>query len=207
MSKDELMRELREIDEILARRPALDSFPTRREKIEHAINTAKQVDSLNRQLDEIRQTMEGHPGADLGRIARDLRAIADAMGDRVDENECTIAKLQEQLRETEYERDAWRADRGMAYNRGIRARQYAMEKRIAKLEKQLDGARREVKRLEKSVCSTCNDTHIRESEDGRFFCTSCPTPCDSCRYGGIGAHCETTPCTCDCHKLGTVKIK
>lgn len=50
------------------------------------------------------------------------------------------------------------------------------------------------------VCDTCGDTHRMHMEDrGDFPCTHCPTPCQACRVGGIGAYCATTPCGCGCH--------
>lgn len=38
------------------------------------------------------------------------------------------------------------------------------------------------------------------TERNRYLmCTRCPTPCQSCRSGGIGPYCEETPCDCACH--------
>ena len=56
--------------------------------------------------------------------------------------------------------------------------------------------------MSKPVCDTCNDTHRMEVHDEHgdsrvYPCTHCPAPCERCRKG---AYCETTPCTCDCHK-------
>lgn len=55
------------------------------------------------------------------------------------------------------------------------------------------------------VCDTCNDTHQMELEgQGKVPCTRCPTPCPSCaENGGRGAYCESTPCDCSCHEMGT----
>ncbi len=50
------------------------------------------------------------------------------------------------------------------------------------------------------VCSTCSDTHSMSLGDRTVLCTHCPTPCQSCREGGNGAFCATTPCACDCHQ-------
>jgi hypothetical protein len=53
------------------------------------------------------------------------------------------------------------------------------------------------------VCSTCNDTHAMTLGDRTVMCTRCPTPCQSCRAGGVGPFCGSTPCTCECHaKIG-----
>lgn len=54
------------------------------------------------------------------------------------------------------------------------------------------------------VCWTCNDTHVMElhsygGDSREVMCTRCPTPCQKCRAGGVGAFCEHTPCSCDCH--------
>lgn len=50
------------------------------------------------------------------------------------------------------------------------------------------------------VCSQCNDTHWVETEYGKRMCQYCPIPCQKCRVGGNGPFCETTPCSCECHK-------
>jgi len=50
--------ELRHIDEVLARRPALDQLKTRVEKIEHAINTACRVDHLETDWERLRVAKE-----------------------------------------------------------------------------------------------------------------------------------------------------
>jgi hypothetical protein len=50
------------------------------------------------------------------------------------------------------------------------------------------------------VCSVCNDTHRMELRDRDVMCTHCPTPCQDCRAGGNGPYCETTPCSCSCHR-------
>lgn len=47
------------------------------------------------------------------------------------------------------------------------------------------------------VCTYCEDTHT--SPISGHMCTSCPVPCQTCRAGGFGAYCETTPCACPCH--------
>src|SRR5258708_3683073 len=46
----------------------------------------------------------------------------------------------------------------------------------------------------------CNDTHIMN--DKGWMCTRCPTPCQECRgrAGGYAPFCETTPCSCLCHR-------
>lgn len=48
------------------------------------------------------------------------------------------------------------------------------------------------------VCDYCKDTHVMPATG--FMCTRCPTPCQECRQGGNGPFCETTPCSCACHK-------
>lgn len=58
-----------------------------------------------------------------------------------------------------------------------------------------------------SVCQTCNDSHRMPMADRDDVpCTFCPTPCEACRglYQGVrlGAYCETTPCSCVCHRRG-----
>lgn len=50
------------------------------------------------------------------------------------------------------------------------------------------------------VCSTCNDTHMMPLGERSVPCTRCPSPCQKCRVGGIGAYCEKTPCPCTCHR-------
>lgn len=50
-----------------------------------------------------------------------------------------------------------------------------------------------------SICNTCNDTHRMSLEYGEVMCTHCPTPCQNCRYDGVGAYCTETPCGCNCH--------
>ena len=49
------------------------------------------------------------------------------------------------------------------------------------------------------TCKTCNDTHEMPLDDRMVMCTRCPVPCQSCRAGGNGPFCETTPCVCACH--------
>ena len=57
------------------------------------------------------------------------------------------------------------------------------------------------------ICTRCNDTHLVDAPedqagpfgDGKWMCTSCPSPCQQCRAGGNGPFCETTPCACACH--------
>jgi hypothetical protein len=56
----------------------------------------------------------------------------------------------------------------------------------------------------KPICANCKDTHRVHYEDERGewvdrYCQHCPTPCQRCRAGGIGAYCEKTPCDCACH--------
>jgi hypothetical protein len=48
------------------------------------------------------------------------------------------------------------------------------------------------------VCATCNDSHRMEIRGREVACTSCPLPCEACRFGG-GAFCKQTPCACACH--------
>lgn len=36
-------------------------------------------------------------------------------------------------------------------------------------------------------------------DDRMVMCTSCPVPCQSCRYRGNGPYCTNTPCLCECH--------
>lgn len=55
------------------------------------------------------------------------------------------------------------------------------------------------------VCSRCKDTHFVEADVGRQMCTRCPVPCQKCRAGGNGPYCETTPCSCECHRATEVK--
>jgi hypothetical protein len=50
------------------------------------------------------------------------------------------------------------------------------------------------------VCSSCNDTHVQQRETGDVMCTRCPRPCESCRGAGQYPYCDTTPCTCTCHR-------
>lgn len=55
------------------------------------------------------------------------------------------------------------------------------------------------------VCSVCRDTHkmtlhYDNGDEQVVSCTHCPTPCQQCRFGGNGAYCATTPCSCKCHK-------
>jgi len=49
-----LERELQMIDELMARRPALDDCKTRYDKISKVITTAAQKDALERELDELK---------------------------------------------------------------------------------------------------------------------------------------------------------
>ena len=56
--RNRLGRELVHVDEILARRSALDDLPTRVEKIERAINVAKRADGLERELAEVRARVD-----------------------------------------------------------------------------------------------------------------------------------------------------
>lgn len=53
------------------------------------------------------------------------------------------------------------------------------------------------------VCDHCNDTHRMSLRGDWVMCTRCPVPCQLCRYQGIGAFCENTPCACDCHSYRT----
>ena len=50
------------------------------------------------------------------------------------------------------------------------------------------------------VCSVCNDTHAmpNRNNDGVWYCTSCPTPCEKCREPR-GAYCAVLRCECECH--------
>lgn len=52
-----------------------------------------------------------------------------------------------------------------------------------------------------AVCTNCDDSHMMYLDGGRPVpCTACPSPCDQCRAGGIGAYCSQTPCGCACHQ-------
>lgn len=63
----------------------------------------------------------------------------------------------------------------------------------------------ELERLPPVVCSTCRDSHRMwlEDLDRWVMCTACPVPCQSCRVGGTGPFCESTPCKCPCHPKRT----
>ena len=49
------------------------------------------------------------------------------------------------------------------------------------------------------TCERCDDTHRMELGGAIVSCTACPVPCQECRAGGVGAFCESTPCSCSCH--------
>lgn len=53
-----LTKELNNIDAVLARRPALDDCKTRTDKIEKAISTARQIDTLTASLAEVTKMVE-----------------------------------------------------------------------------------------------------------------------------------------------------
>lgn len=50
------------------------------------------------------------------------------------------------------------------------------------------------------ICEVCRDTHTMQLPSSEVMCTHCPVPCQTCRRGGTGAFCETTPCACECHQ-------
>lgn len=49
------------------------------------------------------------------------------------------------------------------------------------------------------VCAICDDTHRMALRDRDVPCTHCPSPCQVCRSGGVGAYCERPACRCSCH--------
>jgi len=75
-------RELAHIDEVLARRPAMDDKLTRVDKILHAINEAKRADDLAARLRKTAQILIDEVGADGPMNAEDAakRAVAVIQG-------------------------------------------------------------------------------------------------------------------------------
>lgn len=55
--------------------------------------------------------------------------------------------------------------------------------------------------VKKIVCKRCNDSHKmwHDGLESIVMCTSCPVPCQKCRFEGKGAFCAQTPCKCSCH--------
>jgi len=70
----------------------------------------------------------------------------------------------------------------------------------------IDAIDKAVSAIKEPVCCVCNDTHLMHYRVNEYDpprkvpCTSCPTPCQECRAGGVGAFCTETPCKCECHK-------
>lgn len=71
---------------------------------------------------------------------------------------------------------------------------------VGQAEAAYDKVQQEKARPMTPVCETCSDTHKMDLHGATVMCTRCPLPCQECRQNGTGPFCESTPCSCTCHK-------
>lgn len=91
-------QKLSAIDEILARRPALDKFDTRSAKIEHAIETASRVDDLEQQVKNLERSYRDslqvikNYEQDINKLRQDMNQLDNRLAFATQENS-ELAKM------------------------------------------------------------------------------------------------------------------